>query len=896
MSRCHSPGPSATEAAVIIEQQLHGYRQGHELLSGTIRLPPRDQDLVDRLSDLAGPLAPGEKFAPYLTCYPLPSGTHYVLARTWQDREAPRAGCVRTRSLIIPMVEWMSDVDPWTLSAVVTDVGPTAPCKRLSVEAPKGRPLPPVDGAGIELLEALFLEDSPAVAVFGASSPDLIALRILTAIWPSMRRRYTISTFCNSPRTIAKKSFDLVFAPIDARPNFSDWKGRRIDGSRSGSARHPWASRIVEAVFRAPHPSLSELDVFGEMAGDEEGSVQSLRLSMLWEELSGKVDVEPHAALGLLDIANTRSSRRADLVAGLTPAFARAAQAAVANFPPAEAWRFLQVLISKLGNTRWRLSLARSIRSLTASFAAQHPRDAVVAIPSLLEEEGGDFLLSGIAQGLSDAVPFEPVAHMLAELAGRNLLRTVLAAPELIPMTLGVESGIEQPLLHSMADASADERSQAHRRMLPHLVVDKHADLLSDCLSEPTAQQVVSEVEHLLQANGLQQPMLNGVIVQVARRVGASRDILDVVVRAKNSDIVYTMLKDLIQPTPTDVDWILDTFKDADPRRATLLIDTLQEASRDELQSIFGRAGHLRRVTAVIRSDARSTELLARIAESVPMPAGDLLPLVIEILPDLAGRRGSVLAAKCLYEALVQGSDPSYDKQLATLIDRTGTEVDAQRAIRVGIAADLATPIVSRNLVLFDAAAPVTRKRFINEPEALTDMVMARRTLDITYQAAEAASRMLWDSASVNKRGYVRASARLLPYVMEQHGPSASALLVAVFPPVYRELQQESLPEFLSFVFMFLDWDRCKIARRGLAQAALHSRWRPRDVAFAAARAGDAERILRTIAKRDGGMSFLTSVSNDITSIPEPAKKQVWRAIKEIRSDSSLRGKLPFDV
>ncbi|KAK0330518.1 hypothetical protein LTR94_032528, partial [Friedmanniomyces endolithicus] len=154
---------------------------------------------------------------------------------------------------------------------------------------------------------------------------------------------------------------------------------------------------------------------------------------------------------------------------------------------------------------------------------------------------------------------------MLAELAGRNLLRTVLAAPELIPMTLGVESGIEQPLLHSMADASADERSQAHRRMLPHLVVDKHVDLLSDCLSEPTAQQVVSEVEHLLQANGLQQPMLNGVIVQVARRVGASRDILDVVVRAKNSDIVYTMLKDLIQPTPTDVDWILDTFKDADP-------------------------------------------------------------------------------------------------------------------------------------------------------------------------------------------------------------------------------------------------------------------------------------------------------------------------------------------
>ena len=153
---------------MIIEQQLHGYQHGHELLSGTIRLPARDQDLIDRLSDVAGPLAPGERFAPYLTGYPLPSESHYVLARTWHDREAPRAGCVRTRSLIIPMTQWMSEVDPATLAAVANEVGPTVPCKRLSVDASAIRPLPPVDGPGMELLEAIFLEDSPAVAVFGA--------------------------------------------------------------------------------------------------------------------------------------------------------------------------------------------------------------------------------------------------------------------------------------------------------------------------------------------------------------------------------------------------------------------------------------------------------------------------------------------------------------------------------------------------------------------------------------------------------------------------------------------------------------------------------------------------------------------------------------------------------
>ncbi len=880
---------------MIIDQQLHGYQHGHELLSGTIRLPPRDQDLIDRLSDLAGPLAPGEKFAPYLTCYPLPSGSHYVLAKTWHDREAPRAGCVRTRSLVIPMPDWMAGVDPAALAAVVTEVGPTVPCKRLSIEVMEARPLPAVDNAGIELLEALFLEDAPAVAVFGATTPETIALRILTAVWPSMRRRFTVSTFCNSPRTIAKRSFDLVFAPIDARPNFSDWKGRRIDGSRPGAPRHHWASRIVDAVFRAPHPSLSGLDVFGEMAEDEEGSPHALRLSLLWDELSAKVDAEPHAALGLLDIANTRLSRRTDLVASLEPEFARAAQAAVANFPPAEAWRFLQLLITKLGSTRWRLSLARSIRSLTSSFAARHPADAVAAVPALLREEGGDFLLSGIAQGLADAEPFQPVSRMLADLSGRDLMKIMLATPELMPMTLGSDAGIEGPLAESLLQATAEERSQAHRRMLPHLVADRHSDLLRDCLLQSSSEEVVSEAEHLRRINGLRRSALNDVVAKAARRTGATRAVRDVVVKADPSGPVDAMMKDLLQPTLSDVDWILDVLDGMDPRRSALLHDVLLEASAGQLRTIVDRPRSVGRIIAAIRGQSGSSELLARIVEVVPLPADELLSLVAEILPDLSGRRGSILAGRCIDEALVRKPDPAQDMVLANLLDRAGAEVDGARALRTGLTAT-STAIMNRNLVVLDATAPVTRKRLLAEPELIANAIMARLTLDISYQAAEAASRLLWDSASVNKRGYVRAAARLLPYVMEQKGPSASALLVAVFPPVYKELQQERLPDFLSFVFMFLDWDRCKIARKALAQAALHSRWRPRDVAFAAARAGDAERILGTIAKRDGGQSFLTSVKNDITSIPEPSKKQVWRAIKEITSVSGMKGRLPFDA
>src|SRR5580658_491580 len=107
------------------DQQLHGYKHGHELLSTSVRLSKHDQELIDRLSDVAGPLRPGELFKPYVTCYPLPSGSHYVVARTWQDLEAPRAGCVRTRSGLITLSEWIRGIDLVGVVDVLSLVGPS---------------------------------------------------------------------------------------------------------------------------------------------------------------------------------------------------------------------------------------------------------------------------------------------------------------------------------------------------------------------------------------------------------------------------------------------------------------------------------------------------------------------------------------------------------------------------------------------------------------------------------------------------------------------------------------------------------------------------------------------------------------------------------------------------
>ena len=147
--------------AARLHRQLHGYRSGHQLLHSTTRIERRDQDLVDQLSDMAGPLRPGEKFDPYISAYPLPSAEYYVLARTEQDHAAPRAGCVMTKSLLVPRSYWERDASPAELVELLERPG-----EEDALPAPRhgrdGVLEPAISPLLAELVEALFLSGAAA--------------------------------------------------------------------------------------------------------------------------------------------------------------------------------------------------------------------------------------------------------------------------------------------------------------------------------------------------------------------------------------------------------------------------------------------------------------------------------------------------------------------------------------------------------------------------------------------------------------------------------------------------------------------------------------------------------------------------------------------------------------
>lgn len=862
------------------DEQLHGYRQGHQLLSSTIRLPKVDQDLIDRLSDVAGPLSPGERFAPYLTLYPLPSETHYVVARTWQDFEAPRAGCVRTRSILVPMSQWQEAQDLASIVAVATEAGADQPAER-RVPAAVAAPLPPVEPLlGTELIEALFLEERAPIVVFDAEKPEPLALRLTTALWPGLRRTFSMSTFARSPRTIGRRSFDLVFASKEARSRFADWKGRRIDGRKRGKARHPWSAPIVAKILSAPIPSLKSLDALGEMSSDGVGSESALRVSLLWDDLRRKLPNSPTAALGMLDIANTRKIRQVNLIRELEPALARSAAMAATTMQVEDAWRYLGALIQKLEGPS--MSVAKSIRTAAVDLASRHPIETLKLISLLNVEPQQALLVSAAADGLSRSLDLE-VVEQLSRLDGKDLLDLLFASASLTEGTVGRFPVFSFPLAAALRTADDGVRAEARRRLLGLLVDDFHVEPARLLVNDLDADGLVKEAMHIHTVNGLSSAEIRGVLVERARVLQAGAVLRDAVSEMGASAGGDALVEATLCQTPTDMDWLLTSPKLKHSRRIELIRSLLAAANSLQLRGMLADQRTLTRTIALLNaSDESDAELLSRIACNVAMPSRDYVTLVVALLPKLKVDIGTELVSKAIELALPQEPEEVSSAILDRLLSAADEKLNGGRAMRVGLKRGVSPAAASRNLVAFDRAPDAARRPILTGIEEMARALTGRLQLDISTEATEAAAKLLWDSGSVIANGFVRASAILLPFALDERREVASPLIAAVFPPVYRELAKESAFDLLSLMFVFLDWDKCKSARRRLIDAFVHSEWRISDIAIAAVRAGDPVRILGRIARERGGEQMLRELAADLKQVPEEVREPIRAALKEL--------------
>ncbi len=203
-----------------IHQAIHGYRDGHRLLSSSLSLNADAARTMLVLSDMSGPaMQPG--FDEYLTGYPLAGGELYVFARTWYATEMQRPGCVWTHSLLLDC-EHVAHADALHLLARFQrpreDGVETAAMTPFEFDGDMANAIE-ADGFGgsmdvASLVRAVLGQARPViVTVDEAGQLELAFLQLWEALWPAVRRRFSFCTGALMPRTIAGKLMDLQAVP-----------------------------------------------------------------------------------------------------------------------------------------------------------------------------------------------------------------------------------------------------------------------------------------------------------------------------------------------------------------------------------------------------------------------------------------------------------------------------------------------------------------------------------------------------------------------------------------------------------------------------------------------------------------------------------------------------------
>ena len=140
-----------------------------------------------------------------------------------------------------------------------------------------------------------------------------------------------------------------------------------------------------------------------------------------------------------------------------------------------------------------------------------------------------------------------------------------------------------------------------------------------------------------------------------------------------------------------------------------------------------------------------------------------------------------------------------------------------------GLGTDLNSQQISRNLVAFHRAGPAVRTLLKANVLQIVELIARRTIFDLTANGAIALAKLIELGAELDRQTFVKTCATILPFAMTARREPASKVIVTAFPTVYEELRKGREDSGLFKFFMFIDWDRCKVARKDLVRAFMTS-------------------------------------------------------------------------
>lgn len=788
------------------------------------------------------------------------------MARTWQDHSVPRAGCVRTKSLLITTNLWSTQPPLGTVLKLLdsSELPTETEAMRVELDEQFETQLSPVFNFNAsELLEALFLEEPKPVVVFDVPNPELVALHLLAALWPSIRRRFSLSTFALSPRKIGGRNLDLVFSPSSAKARFSDWPGRRVDGRSSQVERHRWTKVIVHRVFEESTPQLLSDNTIRLLGKDDADNVSALRIALLWDELFEKLDKTPTAILGLLDIANSGMVSNSEAVKSLEPQLIEATRRVADNLSDKDALEFLSAITRKIKGRDMPTSKI-AINNLTEQLAEKNPSGILNLLQQLDPDAATSDLISSISIGFSKGIwltvkqvllnaPMEIIAHLVSQ--GGGLVNQITSDDELIDKIGTMFSEIDQQLSFKVGKV-----------LLPFLSEDRQLPAALPIISRLDSKEIIAKLRWLGELNDFQAEQISSLLIDRAREVGGLQDVRDLLIFLDASPRSNALLALTIEPVGADVLWLLHERSLSETISSVLLADVLRRADKRQFSELLSDRTIAESILSRLPNDA--TDILTRAALLDSLSINIYIRLIKSVLPKADKVLRLEIAEYAIRICLINQFEGDETDLILMLISIIGERLNVRRIAREGLHYSIDANTASRNLIAFENTPLVVRKRFVENIDEIISTLQERSALDLTETANDACAKLIFEMEKTSSRALVKAATSLMPLLYRNRSFPISLMIAALFPIVYRELSEaDDIQSSSSFLFSFFDYDRCSTARKELVNAFMSSSWKAGDLALTAYRCCDAPKIFKQVARSHGGIEYLVRIKNDLNRL-----------------------------
>lgn len=870
--------------SINIDQQFHGYRRGHQLLSSSCDVSREDQEVITYLSDLSGSLEPGQLFEPYITGYSVPSCGYYVIAKTWQDSDVNRSGCVFTRSFLIKMDHWF---EVKNVARLVKELGSTI---KPEIDNKKyifddlRLPIDPIDSLHIiDLAQLLFLQNEYPVVYYDSNQAEEIVTRAIQFDDSNFRQRLSFCTYSLAPRSINGVPLTLQFAPKVSRSKFSKWPGRVV-GDAPDSAlmdTNPELHALAKAAFLSSEPNFYLVDRSGLFTENTVNENVSIRIVVLWNRMLRESNNKPTAFLGLLDIASTMGALKARAHIIIEPLVADWISMQTIDITQNESIDIFSSLLTKIRHSRSEIWKNLQLGEVISMFFKQNPNATINKLVIDLEKSDWyfDIIVNAIVHSLAKvdrnefhATPFHDIPDFfIYELVLRDqLTATILAESEIfngseaansfshfcdtlsgtatVALVKNIFSALWRKEQFPILDESLKYASDANIPDLIHRLYSNY---------RPIAKDIDSKLlSHSLVINNLEYILISLLRSTLSRE--ALRFLISAIYSMPSSFDILLKDSKYSQDNLISIIHILLTNKNT-----SRLLDVLEYENNDVVAARIAK-----RISDVSRPTAM--ELLAKIRK----PSDTSLQVAFSCVGSLSSDHTTVASFQALRFAL------QIDSKLATecldklCLDRlTHDQISELRFIRN----EYSTHVIERNILfLANQLSNNSDVSFTNSKSVVTKLI--GHGLDKFTPSLWKSMRSLLENISESSRvEYEEAASSVLAAALNISNVDVSELIEISFPIVHQSLKRKKTKSPLFLPFINTDWDKCKTAREELIRVYMNSKMPVSSLVNIAYSTDEMYSFFDIIKRRKGGKKYLKKIELSADMLPKRVRKEMER-------------------